>query len=199
MLWSYGAAFRQSPSMTILHRPICGRRNMKAMPQTFTVEPATDFYTIENSVRTSPRGSEEKPAVVREPGSRLVRLGGSLPVGAQPRHLTIAMRSPRICRRVARAAARSARRTKFMAPPERAILEIRRLRARMVQRRPSWPGARPNACREIRHVTEQLESACGGCCCSLPRMRSPVGSSRRCREFAADFTKPRASPTATSY
>src|SRR6267378_2991011 len=94
MLWSYGAAVSaiavNDNTFTVDLR--AGEREGDAA--TFTVEPAGDFYTIVNSVRTSPRGSEEKPAVVREPGSRLVRLSGSLPVGAQPRHLTIAIEEP---------------------------------------------------------------------------------------------------------
>ncbi len=94
MLWSYGAAVSaitvNDNTFTVNLRP--GEHEGDAA--TFTVEPAIDFYTIENSVRTSARGSEEKPAVVREPGSRLIRLSGTLPVGAQPRHLTIAIEEP---------------------------------------------------------------------------------------------------------
>src|SRR2546430_473079 len=69
MLWSYGAAVSaiavNDNTFTVDLR--AGEREGDAA--TFTVEPASDFYTIENSVRTSPRGSEEKPAVVREPRS----------------------------------------------------------------------------------------------------------------------------------
>jgi D-alanyl-D-alanine carboxypeptidase/D-alanyl-D-alanine-endopeptidase (penicillin-binding protein 4) len=94
MLWSYGAAVSaiavNDNTFTVDLR--AGEHEGDAA--TFTVEPASDFYTIENSVHTSARGSEEKPAVVREPGSRLIRLSGSLPVGAQPRHLTIAIEEP---------------------------------------------------------------------------------------------------------
>jgi D-alanyl-D-alanine carboxypeptidase/D-alanyl-D-alanine-endopeptidase (penicillin-binding protein 4) len=61
---------------------------------TFTVEPAIDFYTVENSIRTSARGSEEKLAVAREPGSRTIRVSGTMPAGAQPRWLTIAIEEP---------------------------------------------------------------------------------------------------------
>jgi D-alanyl-D-alanine carboxypeptidase/D-alanyl-D-alanine-endopeptidase (penicillin-binding protein 4) len=94
MLWSYGAAVSaiavNDNTFTIDLR--AGEQEGEAA--TFTVEPASDFYTIENSVHTSVRGSEEKPAVVREPGSRLIRLSGTMPVGAQPRHLTIAIEEP---------------------------------------------------------------------------------------------------------
>src|ERR1700730_14831895 len=74
MLWSYGAAVSaiavNDNTFTIDLRP--GEREGDAA--SFTVEPASDFYTIENTVHTSARGSEEKPAVVREPGARLIRL-----------------------------------------------------------------------------------------------------------------------------
>src|SRR6267378_1500616 len=94
MLWSYGAAVSaiavNDNTFTVDLR--AGEHEGDAA--TFTVEPASDFYTIENSVHTSARGSEEKPAVVREPGSRLIRLSGTMPVGAQTRHLTIAIEEP---------------------------------------------------------------------------------------------------------
>jgi len=94
MLWSYGAAVSaiavNDNTFTIDLRP--GEREGDAA--SFTVEPASDFYTIENTVHTSARGSEEKPAVVREPGSRLIRLSGTMPAGAPPRHLTIAIEEP---------------------------------------------------------------------------------------------------------
>jgi serine-type D-Ala-D-Ala carboxypeptidase/endopeptidase (penicillin-binding protein 4) len=94
MLWSYGAAVSaiavNDNTFTVALRP--GEREGDAA--TFTVEPASDFYTIENTVHTSARGSEEKPAVVREPGSRTIRVSGTMPAGAPPRHLTIAIEEP---------------------------------------------------------------------------------------------------------
>jgi D-alanyl-D-alanine carboxypeptidase/D-alanyl-D-alanine-endopeptidase (penicillin-binding protein 4) len=94
MLWSYGAAVSavavNDNTFTLALRP--GEREGDAA--TYTVEPASDFYTVENSVRTSAHGSEENLAVAREPGSRTIRVSGTMPAGAQPRRLTIAIEEP---------------------------------------------------------------------------------------------------------
>ncbi len=94
MLWSYGAAVSavavNDNTFALELRP--GEREGDAAK--FTVEPASDFYTIENSVHTSAHGSEEKLAVVREPGSRTIRVSGTMPAGAQTRRLTIAIEEP---------------------------------------------------------------------------------------------------------
>ncbi|MGH9678695.1 MAG: D-alanyl-D-alanine carboxypeptidase/D-alanyl-D-alanine endopeptidase [Candidatus Acidiferrales bacterium] len=55
---------------------------------------AADFYTIENSVLTTAAGIEERLAVTRDPGSRLIRIGGMMPVGGRPRVLTLAIEQP---------------------------------------------------------------------------------------------------------
>jgi len=162
MLWSYGAAVSaiavNDNTFTVDLRT--GEHEGDAA--TFTVEPASDFYTIENSVRNQRARSEEKPAVVREPGSRLIRLSGSLPVGAQPRHLTIAIEEARrICRRVARAGCSSARRSNSCAARARHSGDPA-LTGANVRRRPSLPGARPNPSRRDSPCEqEQLESARG--------------------------------------
>jgi serine-type D-Ala-D-Ala carboxypeptidase/endopeptidase (penicillin-binding protein 4) len=94
MLWSYGAAVSaiavNDNTFTLAVRP--GEREGEAA--VFTIEPASDFYVIENTVRTSARGNEEKLAVVREPGSRAIRVSGTIPSGAPPRLLTIAIEEP---------------------------------------------------------------------------------------------------------
>jgi D-alanyl-D-alanine carboxypeptidase/D-alanyl-D-alanine-endopeptidase (penicillin-binding protein 4) len=94
MLWSYGAAVSaitvNDNAFTLEVRP--GEREGDAA--VFTVEPASDFYMIENTVRTSARGGEEKLAVVREPGSRTIRVSGTIPSGAPARVLTIAIEEP---------------------------------------------------------------------------------------------------------
>ena len=94
MLWSYGAAVSavavNDNTFTLGMRP--GEREGDAA--TFIVDPASDFYTIENSVHTSAHGSEEKLAVAREPGSRTIRVSGTMPAGAQTRRLTIAIEEP---------------------------------------------------------------------------------------------------------
>jgi D-alanyl-D-alanine carboxypeptidase/D-alanyl-D-alanine-endopeptidase (penicillin-binding protein 4) len=94
LLWPYGAAVSaiavNDNTFLLELRP--GERD--ADPAMFTVEPATDFYTIENLIRTGARGSEEKLAVAREPGSHLIRISGTMPLGGQPRKLTIAVEEP---------------------------------------------------------------------------------------------------------
>ncbi len=94
MLWSYGAAVSavavNDNTFALELRP--GEREGDAAK--FTVEAASDFYTIENSVHTSAHGSEEKLAVAREPGSRTIRVSGTMPAGAQTRRLTIAIEEP---------------------------------------------------------------------------------------------------------
>jgi D-alanyl-D-alanine carboxypeptidase/D-alanyl-D-alanine-endopeptidase (penicillin-binding protein 4) len=94
MLWSYGAAVSaiavNDNTFTLDLRP--GEHEGDAA--TFFLEPASDFYTIENTVRTSARGSEEKLAAAREPGSRTIRLSGTIPAGAPPRRLTFAIEEP---------------------------------------------------------------------------------------------------------
>jgi D-alanyl-D-alanine carboxypeptidase/D-alanyl-D-alanine-endopeptidase (penicillin-binding protein 4) len=94
MLWSYGAAVSaiavNDNTFTLELRP--GEREGDAA--TFNVEPASDFYTIENTIRTSAHGSEEKLAAAREPGSRTIRVSGTMPAGVQPRRLTFAIEEP---------------------------------------------------------------------------------------------------------
>ena len=94
MLWSYGAAVSaiavNDNTFTLELRP----GGLAGDPATYSVDPASDFYTVENRILTGPRGSEEKLAASREPGSRLVRVSGTMPAGAQPRRLTIAIEEP---------------------------------------------------------------------------------------------------------
>ena len=65
MLWSYGAAVSaiviNDNTFTLELRPGA----LAGDPATHVLNPAADFYTIENLVRTGPRGSEEKLAVAR--------------------------------------------------------------------------------------------------------------------------------------
>jgi D-alanyl-D-alanine carboxypeptidase/D-alanyl-D-alanine-endopeptidase (penicillin-binding protein 4) len=63
-------------------------------PASFDAEPWAGFYTIENQIVTRARGSAVMLRVSREPGSRTIRLAGSLPLGAEPRMLTIAIEEP---------------------------------------------------------------------------------------------------------
>jgi serine-type D-Ala-D-Ala carboxypeptidase/endopeptidase (penicillin-binding protein 4) len=94
MLWSYGAAVSaiavNDNVFTLDLRP--GVR--EGDPAREEVGSAVNFYTIENSVRTAARGSEEDLAVTRDPGTRLIHVSGTMPLDAQPRRLTIAIEEP---------------------------------------------------------------------------------------------------------
>src|ERR1019366_9666620 len=93
-LWPYGAAVSaiavNDNTFTIELRP----GGLAGDPATYALDPAPDFYTIENLIRTGPHGSEEKLAVARDPGSRLIRVSGTMPVDGPPRKLTIAIEEP---------------------------------------------------------------------------------------------------------
>ncbi len=73
---------------------ICIPALTKAIPPGIDAGLAADFYTVENSVVTGARGSEEKLAVARDPGSRLIHVSGTMPLDAPPRRLTIAIEEP---------------------------------------------------------------------------------------------------------
>ena len=94
ILWSYGAPMSaiaiNDNTFTVEVRPGAHEGDLAS----FALEPALDFYTIQNSAHTSAAGSEEKLAVAREPGSRTIRLGGVIPRGAQPRRLSLAIEEP---------------------------------------------------------------------------------------------------------
>ena len=94
LLWSYGAAVSaitvDDNTFTLDLRP--GAR--EGEPAREEVGFASGFYTIENSARTGARGSEEKLAVARDPGSRLIHVSGTMPLDTQPRRLTIAIEEP---------------------------------------------------------------------------------------------------------
>jgi D-alanyl-D-alanine carboxypeptidase/D-alanyl-D-alanine-endopeptidase (penicillin-binding protein 4) len=94
MLWSYGAAVSavviNDNTFSIELRP--GKNVADAA--SITIQPQADYYTVENLVRTAPAGSEETLAVVREPGSHLVQLSGTMPLGGAPHRLTIAVEQP---------------------------------------------------------------------------------------------------------
>jgi serine-type D-Ala-D-Ala carboxypeptidase/endopeptidase (penicillin-binding protein 4) len=94
MLWPYGAAvsaiaFNDNTFMLEI-RPAEREGDAAA----FTLDPSVDFYIIENFIRTGGRGSEERLAVARQPGSHLIHVSGAIPAGAQPRRLRIAIEEP---------------------------------------------------------------------------------------------------------
>lgn len=94
ILWSYGAAVSaiavndNTFSMELRPAPNAGE------PARYEAGHAADFYTVENLVRTGATGSEEKLAVARDPGSRVIHLSGTMPLDAKTRRLTIAIEDP---------------------------------------------------------------------------------------------------------
>jgi serine-type D-Ala-D-Ala carboxypeptidase/endopeptidase (penicillin-binding protein 4) len=94
ILWPYGAAVSaiaiNDNVFTLDVRPGA----LAGDPATTSLDPVSDFYTIENLIRTGPRGSEQKLSVVRQPGSRLIRVSGTIPEGGPARGLTIAIEEP---------------------------------------------------------------------------------------------------------
>ncbi len=94
ILWSYGAAVSaisvNDNVFTLDIRP--GLRD--GDPARYDAGIAGDFYTVENMVLTSARGTEQNLAVARDPGSRLIHVSGTVPVDAPVRRLTIAVEEP---------------------------------------------------------------------------------------------------------
>ena len=94
ILWSYGAAVSaiavNDNTFNLDLRP--GAR--EGDPARYDAGLASDFYTVENSVVTAPHGAEEKLAVARDPGSRLIFVSGVMPLDAPVRRLTIAIEEP---------------------------------------------------------------------------------------------------------
>jgi D-alanyl-D-alanine carboxypeptidase/D-alanyl-D-alanine-endopeptidase (penicillin-binding protein 4) len=94
ILWSYGAAVSaiavNDNTFTLDLRPGAHEGDSARYDLGF----AAEFYTIENSVLTGSRGSEEKLAVARDPGSRLFHVSGTMPLDASPRRLTFAIEEP---------------------------------------------------------------------------------------------------------
>jgi len=94
ILWSYGAAVSaiavNDNTFSLELRPGANEGD----PARYEAALAADFYTVDNLIRTSARGSEEKLAVARDPGSRVIHLSGTMPLDAQARRLTIAIEDP---------------------------------------------------------------------------------------------------------
>jgi serine-type D-Ala-D-Ala carboxypeptidase/endopeptidase (penicillin-binding protein 4) len=94
ILWSYGAAVSaiaiNDNTFSLEVRPAAN----EGEPARYEAGLAADFYFVENLIRTGARGSEEKLAVARDPGSRVIHLSGTMPLDAQTRRLTIAVEEP---------------------------------------------------------------------------------------------------------
>lgn len=94
MTWSYGApvsALSVNDS-TVFIELRSGER--EGDPAWFGVEPWADYYRIQSEVRTGPADTERKLELAREPGSRQVFLRGSMPLGAEPHVLALAVEEP---------------------------------------------------------------------------------------------------------
>jgi D-alanyl-D-alanine carboxypeptidase/D-alanyl-D-alanine-endopeptidase (penicillin-binding protein 4) len=63
-------------------------------PAWFGVEPWADFYTFRNEIVTGAAGSPQRVSIEREPGSRLVTLRGSVPLGQEMVSLPLAIEHP---------------------------------------------------------------------------------------------------------
>ena len=94
ILWSYGAAVSaiavNDNTFTMDLRPGAHEGD----PALYGAGIAASFYSVENTVLTSPRGTEEKLAAARDPGSRLIHVSGTMPVDAPTRRLTFAVEDP---------------------------------------------------------------------------------------------------------
>jgi D-alanyl-D-alanine carboxypeptidase/D-alanyl-D-alanine-endopeptidase (penicillin-binding protein 4) len=94
ILWSYGAAVSaiavNDNTFSVELRPAAS----EGEPARYEVGLAADFYTVENLIRTGARGSEEKLAAARDPGSRVIHLSGTMPLDAPSRRLTFAIEEP---------------------------------------------------------------------------------------------------------
>jgi serine-type D-Ala-D-Ala carboxypeptidase/endopeptidase (penicillin-binding protein 4) len=94
MLWSYGvpvSALEINDGVFFLE---LHAGETAGTPVTYTVAPSTNIYQIRNEVVTGAKGSAQKLSVSREPGSSLIIIGGSMPVGAQPHSMGIAIDRP---------------------------------------------------------------------------------------------------------
>lgn len=94
MLWSYGvpvSALEVNDGIFFLE--LQAGETAEA-PATYTVAPSTNIYQIRNEVVTGAKGSPQKLSVSREPGSTLIIVSGSMPVGAQPHSMGIAIDRP---------------------------------------------------------------------------------------------------------
>jgi serine-type D-Ala-D-Ala carboxypeptidase/endopeptidase (penicillin-binding protein 4) len=94
ILWSYGAAVSAIAVNDNTFSLDVHPGTQEGDPARADAGLAGDFYTVENSVVTSPRGAVEKLALARDPGSRLLHLSGTIPVDAPTRRMTIAIEEP---------------------------------------------------------------------------------------------------------
>ncbi len=94
MLWSYGvpvSALEINDGVFFLE---LHTSEVAGTPASYTISPSTNIYQIRNEVVTGAKGSAQKFSVSREPGSTLIIVSGSMPVGAQPHSMAIAVDRP---------------------------------------------------------------------------------------------------------
>ena len=94
MVWEYGAAISaivlddNTVTLTLTPGEKAGDRVMGV------VEPATPDFAIRNEVTTSNKAEKADLTLVREPGSTMVVLSGTLPANSAPRKLVLAIQEP---------------------------------------------------------------------------------------------------------
>jgi D-alanyl-D-alanine carboxypeptidase/D-alanyl-D-alanine-endopeptidase (penicillin-binding protein 4) len=94
MLWSYGvpvSALEINDGIFFLELHAA---EVAGAPATYTIAPSTNVYQIRNEVLTGAKGSLQKLSVERAPGSTELIVSGSMPVGAQPHSISIAIDRP---------------------------------------------------------------------------------------------------------
>ncbi len=94
MLWSYGvpvSALEINDGVFFLELQA---GEIAGAPATYIVAPSTNIYQIRNEVVTGAKGTPQKLSVEREPGSTLIIVSRSMPVGAQPHSMGIAVDRP---------------------------------------------------------------------------------------------------------
>jgi D-alanyl-D-alanine carboxypeptidase/D-alanyl-D-alanine-endopeptidase (penicillin-binding protein 4) len=94
MLWSYGAAVSAIAVNDNAFTLELWSGEHEGDFARYDAGLAADFYTFENTVRTSARGTVEKLAIARDPGSLVIRVSGTMPEGGAPRKLSVAVEEP---------------------------------------------------------------------------------------------------------
>jgi D-alanyl-D-alanine carboxypeptidase/D-alanyl-D-alanine-endopeptidase (penicillin-binding protein 4) len=94
MLWSYGAPISaiciNDNTFTLQIRPGEHEGDLAE----YDIEPWVTFYKVRNELRTAAAGTERNLAVVREPGSRIIVLRGTIPLKAEPVTRVLAIEEP---------------------------------------------------------------------------------------------------------
>jgi D-alanyl-D-alanine carboxypeptidase/D-alanyl-D-alanine-endopeptidase (penicillin-binding protein 4) len=94
MVWEYGAAISaivlddNTVTLTLTPGEKAGDRVMGV------VEPATPDFAVRNEVTTSNKAEKADLTLVREPGSTILVLSGTLPANSAPRKLVLAIQEP---------------------------------------------------------------------------------------------------------